>query len=342
MSATTPRLLLAGSPPAADPGLTMGAFLQTMQERAPGVELRWAATGDEFLDALAEADAAIPGPICRGDDAMFERSPHLRVAATFGSGIDFIDVAAATRHAVLVTNNAGTAPWGVVEHIVALMICLNKNLVAGDRALRAGPWVPPMSLMGHELPGRTLSIIGLGAIGKKLAQLCSSGFDMDVVAYSPRADATTAASVGARLVPTLDDALRSGDFVSLNCPVTPETYHMIGWRELSLMKRSAFLVQVARGQLIVQDDLVRALREGVIAGAGLDSYEPEPPDTSHPLFHLDNVITTPHIGGVTEETLLRVGHGTADSLVEVFEGRRPTRLANPAVWEAYQRRWKLV
>ena len=339
-----PRVLLAGRRPEGDPGLTQTAFLETMRSRAPEVELLYADTREQFLAAIADVDAAIPGAICPGDDALFERSPRLRLAATFGSGIDFIDVAAATRHGVLVTNNAGTAPWGVVEHIVALMICLNKNLVHGDRLLRAGGrWPSPMSLMGHELPGRTLSIIGLGAIGRKLAQLCSAGFGMDVAAYSPRGDAATAASVGARLVPTLDDALRIGDFVSLNCPVTPETYHMIGWRELSLMKRSAFLVQVARGQLIVQSELTRALREGLIAGAGLDSFEPEPGDTADELFHLDNVITTPHIGGVTEETLRRVGLGTAESLVEVLvEGRRPARLANPQVWEAYERRWALV
>src|SRR5579884_3831653 len=120
-SPAMPRVLLAGPVPGPDPGLTQSAFLETMRAKGPGVELRYAATREEFLAAATEVDAAIPGPICPGDDALFERTPRLRLAATFGSGIDFIDVAAATRHGVLVTNNAGTAPWGVVEHIVALM-----------------------------------------------------------------------------------------------------------------------------------------------------------------------------------------------------------------------------
>jgi D-3-phosphoglycerate dehydrogenase len=263
--------------------------------------------------------------------AVIEASPRLRVICKHGVGVDNIDVAAATSRGIPVMNTPGVNARSVAELALTLMLCVIKQIPRLDWGVRHGQW-ERTNYHGAELTEKRLGLVGLGAIGRNLIQLVQP-FAVAICAYDPHVPASVFREVGVDRADDLDGLLAAADVVSLHCPLTPETRHIIGRREMELMKPTACLINTARGGLVDEDALIDALRTGKIAGAGLDAQAHEPPAAGHPLWELRNVVLTPHVGGSTEEGLRRMGIGAARTVLDFLAGRPtdPACLLNPTV-----------
>jgi phosphoglycerate dehydrogenase-like enzyme len=273
-------------------------------------------TEEELIQVLPGAYATIAG----GEpytERVFAAAPSLKVVARFGVGHDKIDVAAATRHGVAIAMAFGTNHESVADGAFALMAAVAGDIVRRDRMVRAGGWG---AAFHQGLWRATVGVIGLGRIGRALVRRCR-GFDMHVLGYDPLPDAGYARENGVELV-GLDDLLRRSDFVSLHAPQLPETENMIGVRELSLMKSTAYLVNTARGALIDEEALAEALRNGRIAGAGIDVYRHTPPVGS-PLLGLENVVLTPHSSGMDITAEHAMCNRCIDSILAIARGENP-------------------
>src|SRR5262249_57991983 len=232
-------------------------------------------------------------------------SPVLEVIGIPGSGWDHIDVAGATARGIPVVNAAGAQHAAVAEHALGLLLSLVKRIAVSDRIFHTEKrFVGRDSFTGdgwpgwpEELSGKTIGLVGFGFIGRDLARKCRLGFDMTVHAYDPYADPDEIARQGALPVADLDPLLRASDFVSLHLPLTDATRHIIGQRELRLMRPHSYLVNLSRGGTVDEPALVRALSEGWIRGAGIDVFDREPAPDDHPLYSMENVVLTAHIGG---------------------------------------------
>lgn len=276
------------------------------------------------------------------DASLLEQCPNLLAVSSTGAGYDYIDVEACTAAGVAVCNQGGTNAEAVAEHALGLMIALSKRIVSADRALRSPQGVADrFQLRGNDLRGKTVGIVGLGAIGTRLAELCAGLLGMRVLAYDPYLLPGQAEERKASLV-ELDVLLAEADFVSVNCPRTPETLNMFGRDQFALMRPTAFFINTARGGIHDEDALAEALRQGDIAGAGLDVFLVEPPSSQHPLLQLDNVIATPHTAGVTAEAMHEMASAAAHQWVQVLSGRFPPRLINPEVWPRYSHRFEQI
>ncbi|ADM27215.1 Glyoxylate reductase [Ignisphaera aggregans DSM 17230] len=280
---------------------------------------------DELIKNISDTDAvlAVRGvePFTR---RVLESAPKLKIIARHGVGYDKIDVNAANELGIWVTIapvNAST----VAEHTIALIMALAKKLFKLDRFVRDGVWYKERmefpDLLGIDLAGRVLGIIGLGRIGQEVAKRALA-LGMKVIYYDivRREDLERTWNIEYR---SLNELLRTSDFVSIHVPLTNETYHMIGEKELRLMKPTAYLVNTARGAVIDTDALVKALKEGWIAGAGLDVFEEEPLPPNHPLTKLDNVILTPHAASLTIECRRRLAITAAEEIIRVLRGGEP-------------------
>jgi glyoxylate reductase len=262
------------------------------------------------------------------DELLAAAGAQLRVVANHAVGFDNVDLDAATRRGVLVTNTPGVLTRATAELTIALVLDLLRRIAEGDRFLRRRtPWVwSPTFMLGRSLAGRTLGIVGLGRIGLEVARLAEA-FEMRVVhsSRSPREDVPYE-----RL--ELDDLLSTVDVVSLHCPLSPQTHHLIGAAALKTMRRDAVLVNTTRGPVVDEAALVDALREGEIAGAALDVYEREP-DVHPGLLNLSNVVLAPHLGSATGETREAMGMLCVEALRGVLlERRRPENALNPEAW----------
>ncbi len=279
----------------------------------------------ELAELIGDAVAVIAG-VDSFTKEVFERAPQLRVVSRFGVGVDNVDLAAATEHKVVVTITPGANAVAVAELTILLMLALARHLPVHDRWVRAGEWKRGT---GMELMGATLGLVGLGSIGQEVA-VRARAFGMRVLATRRH---PTHSDIADEVWPPerLPDLLRVSDVVSLHLPLTPETYHMIGAKEMALMKPTAFLVNTARGGLVDEQALYEALRERRLAGAAFDVFEQEPPGES-PLLQLDNFIATPHIGSATVQTARRMGWMAAQNALAVLEGRRPEGVVNPEVY----------
>jgi glyoxylate reductase len=272
---------------------------------------------------LSMADVAVTLLTDRVDDAFLDAAPNLSMVANVAVGYNNIDVAACERHGVIVTNTPGVLTDATADLAMALILMSTRRLGEGERLIRsATPWQWGMFMMlGVGLQGRQLGIIGMGGIGEALAQRALA-FEMTVVYHNRRAvDTATEARLGARLV-GLHELLETSDVVSLNCPYTETTHHLIDSAALDRMKSSAYLVNTARGPIVDEAALADALSAGVIAGAALDVFENEP--NVHPgLVSLDNVVMVPHLGSATIETRSAMAVLAARNVVEVLAGRPP-------------------
>lgn len=265
-------------------------------------------------EQVGEAEALVPS-MGRVTRAVIEAAPRLKVIAQFGAGLEGVDLEAARERGVAVRNVAGVNAQAVAELAAFLMLALARKLPLHARSFeRRVVGDPP----GTELSGKTLGIVGLGASGRALARI-ARGLGMDVIALRrmPATDDPDASWVGGP--GDLDTLLARADYVSLQAPLGADTRGLIDARRLALMKPTAFLVNVGRGALVDRDALLAALRERRIAGAGLDVYWEEPPDPADPLFALDNVVATPHLGGVTDEALHRIADRVAATLMEYLD-----------------------
>src|SRR5271170_2928806 len=269
---------------------------------------------------------------------LLGKTPNLLIVSTNGAGYDTVDVKACTDRGVLVVNQSGGNAEAVAEHVVGMMLSLVKRFTETDRALRAGTLTNRIGYIGREAYGKTIGIVGLGNVGKRIAELSRVLFHMQVLAYDPYLSADVIRGRGAEKV-ELDDLLRRSDFVSINCPLTSESRKMIGAREYALMKPTAYFITTARGSIHDEEALEAALRGNKIAGAGLDVWEKEPPPSRHPLMKYDSVIVTPHMAGVTVEARARMGQIAAEQILDALDGKEVARIINPQVWPDYAKRF---
>jgi glyoxylate reductase len=287
----------------------------------------------EIKAALKEASGLLCLLTDRVDENLLKCAPNLRIAANMAVGFDNIDLKAATKHGVMATNTPGVLTETTADLAWALILGSARRIAESDAYTRAKKFKSwgPMLLMGGDVHGKTLGVVGFGRIGRAVARR-ASGFDMKVLYH----DATPApASLEKKLKAarvSLAKLLRESDFVSLHVPLTARTQHLIGADQLRTMKPTAYLVNTSRGPVIDEKELVKALRKGVIAGAGLDVYEREP-SLARGLADLANATLLPHIGSASIETRTKMALIAAENIVEALSGRRPPNLLNPAVWK---------
>jgi D-3-phosphoglycerate dehydrogenase len=273
------------------------------------------------------------------DADLLRRAPNLLIVSSNGAGFDPVDVEACTAAGVLVVNQSGGNANSVAEHALGMLLTLSKRIIEADRALRRESNVNRNALMGNEAQGKTIGIVGLGNVGRRIAELCRGLLRMNVLAYDPYLSASEMASRGGEKV-DLDDLLRRSDYVSISCPLTKDSRGMIGTREFKLMQPHAFFITTARGFIHDEAALLEALREKRIAGAGLDVWSKEPPPSEHPLLQFDNVLASPHTAGVTKEARENMGRIAAEQILDALDGKRPPRIINPEVWPDYAKRFE--
>jgi len=308
-------------------------ILRPLEEKA-GLEIRIETSGihldeEELLAGLPGVVATLPS-----NDTYTARvlasAPDLKIISRTGVGLNTIDLAAAAENGIVVTHAAGQNRDSVAEHTFGLMLGIARKIPWKDQALREGEWAA-LRTPSTPLKGKTLGILGLGNVGKQVA-LRASAFGMEIIACDIVPDERFAAEVGVYFH-SLEEIAGRADFLSCHVPLTPETRGMVSRDLLKLMKPGAFLINIARGPVVDIDALADALASGQIRGAGIDVFPQEPPDISHPLFSLDNVIVTPHAGGVAEDACENcLSHGVR-AVVDYMAGRLPSDIANPEVLE---------
>jgi glyoxylate reductase len=286
---------------------------------------------EELVRGLAGAEGLLCLLTDTVDEALLDACPSVRVVSVCAAGYNNVDVAAATRHGVLVTHTPGVLTETTADLAFGLILAAARRLVEADRFTRSGKWEAwdPGLLLGHDVHGSCLGLIGLGRIGRAVARR-ARGFSMELLYHGPRRHPEAEEELGVCYV-SLPELLVRSDFVSLHAPLTAATRGMIGRAELGLMRPTAFLINTSRGELVDEQALYEALAEGRIAGAGLDVYAREPVDPGHPLLTLANVVALPHIGSATLATRARMAELAVDNLLEALEGRRPPHPVNPEV-----------
>jgi D-3-phosphoglycerate dehydrogenase / 2-oxoglutarate reductase len=296
--------------PLADAGVEL---LRTAHE----VDARSSMTREELLAAVTGADALVVRSATRVDAEVLEAGGHLKVVGRAGIGLDNVDVAAATRLGIMVVNAPQSNVISAAEHTVALILAQARNIPQAHSALRDGRWERGR-FQGTELYGKTLGILGLGRVGTLVAQRCNA-FGMRLLAYDPFVSRERAAHMGVELA-SLAEVLARADVVTVHLPKTPETTGLIGEAELAAMKRGARLVNTARGGLVDEAALAKAVGDGQLAGAALDTFAEEP-TTASPLFELDSVVVTPHLGASTAEAQDKAGVTIAEQLLLALSGQ---------------------
>jgi D-3-phosphoglycerate dehydrogenase len=322
-----PFKVVIADPPDADHAVETAAFAASGLSLEPVV---WVGARDpqRVLEHAADADALVMSwlPVTRG---LIDQLLRCRVIARYGIGVDMIDLDAATERGILVCNTATYCLDEVSNHAMGLLLMLNRGLLHDVDALRAGGWFRSASTPPRRLAGQRLGLVGLGHIGRLVAAK-ARGFGLDVVAYDPYLRADDENANEARLV-DLDDLLASADIVSVHCPLNASTHHLLGRRELALMKPTALLINTARGPIVDQAALIEALSERRLAGAGLDVFETEPLPADDPLRQLDNVILTPHSASWSVESSAECRRVAVEHVVTVLRGGVPSDVVNRAV-----------
>ncbi len=292
-------------------------------------------TTEQLLEKVVEADGILTNIMDRIDADVFQAAHRLKVVSQLGVGVDNIDVAEATRRGVLVGNTPGVLAKATADIAFGLLMSAARRISEGDRWLRAGNWkmqYHPMVWLGAEVHGATLGIVGMGQIGVEMAKR-ARGFDMRVIYYSRTRKPELESELGMEYFEP-SDLLSTADFVTLHIPLTMETRHFIGERELQLMKPTAILINAARGAVVDSQALYTALKEGWISGAALDVTDPEPILPDDPLLSLDNLVITPHIGSASIDSRRRTCLLAARNVVAGIQGKRLEACANPEVYAA--------
>lgn len=267
---------------------------------------------------------------------LLANCPDLLCVSAGGAGYDTVDVAACTAAGIAVVNQAGGNAVSVAEHTLGMMLGVSRRMVEGDRRIRREIGYAREDVMGHEIRGRTIGLVGIGHIGARVAALARA-FGMEVIATDPFLSAEEIERRGARPV-TFEELLAQSDFVSLHCPRDASTLKMMNADTFARMKQGSIFITTARGGIHDEAALVQALRSGHLAGAGVDVWDQEPPPLDHPLLSMDNVYATFHVAGVTHESRRNMGAISAQQIVDVLAGEHPPRLINPEVWPAFEMR----
>jgi len=286
-------------------------------------------------EILREKARDINGMLCmltdRIDAGLMAAAPRLKVISNLAVGYDNINIAEATKRGIFVGNTPGVLTETTADLAFALLMAAARRIAGGDRYTRQGKWRTwgPQVLLGQDIHGATLAIIGLGRIGAEVARR-ARGFNMRVLYHdSSRRGAEEECALGTEFVPQLAELLSRADFISLHVPLTPQTRHLIGAREFALMKPTAVIVNTSRGQVIDQAALYRALKDGRIFAAGLDVTEVEPIPPDDPLLTLDNVVITPHIASASFATRTKMALIAAENLIAGLRGETPPHCVNP-------------
>ncbi|WP_413710088.1 2-hydroxyacid dehydrogenase [Rhizobium sp. Rhizsp82] len=314
-----PRILVTRRWPAAAEAALAERFDVTLNEADLPM------TADQLRQALADYDAVLPTVSDKLPAAVFEGDLRAKILGNFGVGYNHIDVAAAKAKGIAVTNTPGVLTDCTADIAMLLLLTVARRGGEGERQIRADEWKGwcPTHMIGTKVSGKTVGIIGFGRIGKAFAQRCHFGFGMDVVFYNrSKVDEAEAARYGARQLATVEDVLGAADFVSLHCPGGAENRHLMNAARFAAMKKGAFLINTARGDVVDETALIAALQTGVIRGAGLDVYEAEP-QVPEKLKAMENVVLLPHLGSATEETRTAMGMKVVDNVTAFFEGREP-------------------
>lgn len=281
---------------------------------------------------LPSVDIAIIGASKVNGAFLDHAGPQLKLVARHGIGYNDVDVPAATARGVLATNTPDGPTEPTAEHTVALLLAAAKWIVKGDLYLRNNRPYTRSTLRGVEVRDLTLGIVGFGRIGRRVAEICGLGLRMRVVVFDPYLPVGSAAPSYVELVGDLDTLLTQADFLTLHTPLTPETHHFIGARELHLLKPGSYVINASRGPVLDEAALIQALQEGHLAGAGLDVFDPEPPHPDNPLLQMENVVVTPHSAGNTVQGSIRTGQMLVEQVLHVLRGERPPDLLNPEAW----------
>lgn len=271
---------------------------------------------DELVKIIPLYDAMIVRSATKVTRKIIEAAERLKVIGRAGTGVDNIDVEAATEKGIIVMNTPGANTVAAAEHAISMLMAIARKIPQADASMKQGKW-EKKKFMGTEIRDKVLGIIGIGRIGSYVAKM-AQGLNMEVIAYDPYISEDAARSLGVRLV-SLDELLESSDFISIHTPLTPETKYMIDKEALMKMKPTAYLINCARGGIVKEDDLCEVLSAGRIAGAALDVFEEEPLPPGHPLTKLDNVVLTPHIGASTREAQEVVAIAIAQQIIDYFK-----------------------
>jgi glyoxylate reductase len=284
----------------------------------------------ELLHGCSGALTLVTDPITA---ELLDKEPQLKVISNFAVGYDNIDVKAATTCGVIICNTPGVLTETTADMAWALLMASARRLVEGADYVHAGKWQTwgPTLLLGQDVHHATIGIIGFGRIGKEVAKR-ARGFDMTILAYDAYEDTEAARKHGATFV-GLDELLERSDFVTLHCTLTPETHHLIGKPEFAKMKRSAVLVNAARGPVVDTAALAEAIEQGQIRGAALDVTDPEPLPPDHPLIRMPEVVIVPHIASASVATRNKMAEMAATNLLKAIRGERPDHIVNPQVLE---------
>ena len=287
---------------------------------------------NHYLDQMQDADALIVR-IAKCDRHAIEHSPQLKVIGRTGVGYDSVDVAAATERGIPVVITPGANNRSVAEHTVALMFALSKNLVEGQLETHEGNYDSVRSKKkAFELLGKTVGFIGFGAIGREAQAICR-GIGMKTAAYDPFLSKVAIEEQGARYYATVEDLIADCDIVSIHVPLTSETRDLFTMKEFRTMKPTALLINCARGGIINEADLFTALCEGLIAGAGLDVFEEEPPKKGYFLLDAPNLIYSPHSAAQTREAVINMAEQCVEGCLAILRGDRWPYVANPAAYD---------
>lgn len=264
------------------------------------------------------------------NERVFQSALDLRMIVTDGVGVDSIDLPAATRHGVIV-NNAPYVHEANGDFTIGLILAVTRRIVSSDKAVRAGQWNERSRFIGRDLGGSTLGLLGFGRAARTVAKR-ASGFGLKTIAYSPHADKEVARELGVEIV-SYDELLASSDILSIHITLNDSTRDLIGAKDFAKMKPGAFFINTSRGAIVDETALIESLNSGHLAGAGLDVFRDEPPSVDNPLFHMDNVVVTPHIASDSLDAFRAVFAGAVDDILLYLNGETPRHIMNPAVLE---------
>lgn len=267
---------------------------------------------------------------------IIKQADRLKVISRHGVGVDNIDIEEASKRGIFVVNTPGVNDVSVAEHTVAMILALAKRLKDMDKAVREGNFNVREEYSAVDIDGKILGIIGFGKIGSLVAKKCKMAFNMNILVYDPYVEKERVDEVEGKLV-DLETLLKESDFVSIHTPLTEETRHLIGERELRMMKPSAFILNIARGPIWDEKALAKALSEKWIRGAGTDVFEEEPPNEDNPLLKLDNILLSPHMAALTKECVIRMAVGSAQNVIDVLTRKIPRYIVNYSLLKKYQK-----
>lgn len=279
---------------------------------------------------LENVFGVVIGSIIDANGAFMDRlGPSLRAIVRPGIGVDNVDLAAASERGILIINTPDAPTESTAEHAVALLLAVAKRVVTGSRFMQTNDF-PRTELFGTEVRDRVLGVVGCGRIGRRVAEICALGFKMKVIAYDPFITKLDLPYV--EFTNDLNDLLERADFLTLHLPLTPETHHLIGEEQIRRLRRGSYIINAARGPIVDEQAMIRALQDGHLAGAGIDVFDPEPPSGDNPLLFMNNVVCTPHVASYTDRGQAGMRTGVVDQLIQLIQRERPPFIVNAQAW----------